>query len=107
MDRSKILCTWLTGRLDNSTVYSPTTSIIAAPSGPESDAESVDREKKTMAETMAELETVYMEEATESSSQLDVTLESKTESFVSEGKFNCCFVAELDVLLINFNMDFF
>ena len=52
-----------------------------------------------MAETMAELETVYMEEATESSSQLDVTLDSKTESFVTEGRWNCCLVVELDRII--------
>ena len=61
-----------------------------------------------MAETMAELETVYMEEATESSSQLDVTLDSKSESFVTEGRWNFFLRAELDLIhLINFNMDIF
>jgi len=41
-----------------------------------------------MAETMAELEVVSMEDVTEASTSLEVTLESKSESFVTEGK--CC-----------------
>ena len=61
-------------------------STAAAPSGPESEADSVEREKRTMAETMAELEAVSMEEMTSTSTQLDVTLESTSESFVTEGR---------------------